>query len=860
MVQYCIEVTLAWTVFYLIYLLFLRRETFFRANRWYLLHTLWLGALLPYLRKIPFSLTSSDNIIYDSVYYVNQSTQAVVASVSAETTSSIDWSTILLGLYLIGVIVTTMRLAVGLRKIKSLYKSGQKTKRGSYTLVMSEEFHLPFSFFKYVFLHQSFLEDDNLKEIITHELKHINDLHTLDILLTEVIAILFWWNPLVYLYKREIKQNHEFIADAYASQNSTLKNYGQILLGQSSSGIELALTHQFFNSHLKKRITMLYTTKSARYKMSKYLVVLPCLFFFALLFSSNTLVGDIDSLSELEQETVFDTIPASQTETTSSESQMIEIRALAPEKPLLENGVSSNRIIIKKGDKTYNSQVQVSEKAWYLEGITDPMIVIDGKISISSQEHYFTEEKIKSVKVLDKEEGIKKYGANGNQGVIEFELDHNNSTHYFKPLLSDVDKVFKVVERMPRFPGCEETSLSQADKYDCAHDKMLEFIYTNLRYPAIARKNRTEGVVVVQFVVNEDGTVSNFKIARSISEDCDAAVLDMLITMSKTKTWTPGKQGGKAVKVLYTLPVKFTLQQAKEKETTETKSTNKTSNKIDFIASTIHIFNSENYEAENCEDKVILLDGKEIDSHKQLSLEVIEHTIIYKGEYPKELSKYEDRCSVLVITSKGKKPIVSVPPAPPAPPKLIHPHSDCQDTIITVDGKLFESTIYDIALINPEDIKEIHIYKDEVPEKLAHIHKKGCVNLAITTKNGSYTLITPPASTISAPHPPQDLPVLPTPLQPLLDFSNIALNQDNILPESLTVRSGDKLLIEGEHYEVDYESGKLKILDETLIDNNVDIDISYDELETKSRHIDPEAEITLNIIENPVQNGILKFT
>ena len=292
-----------------------------------------------------------------------------------------------------------MRLAVGLRKIKSLYKSGQKTKRGSYTLVMSEEFHLPFSFFKYVFLHQSFLEDDNLKDIITHELKHIDDLHTLDILLTEVIAILFWWNPLVYLYKREIKQNHEFIADAYASQNSTLKNYGQILLGQSSSGIELALTHQFFNSHLKKRITMLYTTKSARYKMSKYLVVLPCLFFFALLFSSNTLVGDIDSLSELEQETVLDTIPASQTETTSSESQMIEIRALAPEKPLLENGVSSNRILIKKGDKTYNSQVQVSEKAWYLEGITDPMIVIDGKISISSQEHYFTEGKLSLIHI-----------------------------------------------------------------------------------------------------------------------------------------------------------------------------------------------------------------------------------------------------------------------------------------------------------------------------------------------------------------------------------------------------------------------------------------------------------------------------
>ena len=876
MVQYCIEVTLAWTVFYLIYLLFLRRETFFRANRWYLLHTLWLGALLPYLRKIPFSLTSSDNIIYDSVYYVNQSTQAVVASVSAETTSSIDWSTIILGLYLIGVIVTTMRLAVGLRKIKSLYKSGQKTKRGSYTLVMSEEFHLPFSFFKYVFLHQSFLEDDNLKEIITHELKHINDLHTLDILLTEVIAILFWWNPLVYLYKREIKQNHEFIADAYASQNSTLKNYGQILLGQSSSGIELALTHQFFSSHLKKRITMLYTTKSARYKMSKYLVVLPCLFFFALLFSSNTLVGDIDSLSELQSEaTVLDTIPSSQKEAVAPESELIEIRAWAPAKKTNDIKDSPESI---KNKKQYRPTVHVSEKTWYIDGVTDPLIVINGKISETDQEHYFTKSKITKVTALSLEESIAKYGQKGENGAIEFILnlksdepwvnafangfDNSDTSQPQNTLLIKDLTVYKVVDKMPRFLGCDQTKLSESEKQKCSNSKLLEFVYTNLKYPASAKIEGIEGTVVAQFVVNEDGSVSHFKIARSVSTDCDAAVLDMFIEMTKAKRWIPGMHEGEAVKVLYTIPVKFKLETAKpkKKKSTDTKPINRTSNKIDFIANTISIFNSENYEGGDCTDKVVLVDGKEIDSSKQLNLEVIEHTNIYNGEFPKELSKYEDHCSVLVITTKGNEPIVSVPPAPPAPPKLIHPHSDCQDTIITVDGKLFESTIYDIALINPEDIKEIHIYKDDVPEKLAHIHKNGCVNLAITTKNGSYTLISPPASTISAPHPPQDLPVLPTPLQPLLDFSNIALNQDNILPGSLTVKSGDKLLIEGEHYEVDYESGKLKILDETLIDNNVDIDISFDELETTSRHIDPEAEITLNIIENPVQNGILKFT
>ena len=103
MVQYCLEVTLAWTIFYLVYMIFLRRETFFRANRWYLLHTLWIGALLPYLRKLPISFSTSDNVIYESVHYLNQGTQVVVSSVMSQPSSGLDLSAIFFGLYLLGV-------------------------------------------------------------------------------------------------------------------------------------------------------------------------------------------------------------------------------------------------------------------------------------------------------------------------------------------------------------------------------------------------------------------------------------------------------------------------------------------------------------------------------------------------------------------------------------------------------------------------------------------------------------------------------------------------------------------------------------------------------------------------------------
>ena len=105
----------------------------------------------------------------------------------------------------------------------------------------------------------------------------------------EILSIIFWWNPLIYIFRKAIKETHEYLADAYAVLDNDIKNYGLILLGQSSSGIELALTNQFFNSLLKKRINMLHQKKSAGYKFSKYLLALPLLCFMVILFSASSL-------------------------------------------------------------------------------------------------------------------------------------------------------------------------------------------------------------------------------------------------------------------------------------------------------------------------------------------------------------------------------------------------------------------------------------------------------------------------------------------------------------------------------------------------------------------------------------------
>lgn len=129
------------------------------------------------------------------------------------------------------------------------------------------------------------------------------------------------------------------------------------------------------------------------------------------------------------------------------------------------------------------------------------------------------------------------------------------------PPAPEVEEIFKVVEQMPRFPGCEDEPGDNKAKEDCAKQKMLEYIYKNLKYPAIARENGVEGMCVIQFVVSKTGAVTEAKIVRDIGAGCGGAALDIVEKMnSLPQKWTPGKQRGRNVKVLYTLPVRFKLE------------------------------------------------------------------------------------------------------------------------------------------------------------------------------------------------------------------------------------------------------------------------------------------------------------
>lgn len=126
---------------------------------------------------------------------------------------------------------------------------------------------------------------------------------------------------------------------------------------------------------------------------------------------------------------------------------------------------------------------------------------------------------------------------------------------------NDTEEHWVVVEEMPRFPGCENSDLNKKEKTDCANKELLAYVLSNVKYPTIARENQIEGNVIAQFVIDKEGNIRDITIKRDIGGGCGQAVANVLTSMnSKKGKWRPGRQQGRPVNVLFTLPVKFSLK------------------------------------------------------------------------------------------------------------------------------------------------------------------------------------------------------------------------------------------------------------------------------------------------------------
>jgi len=279
-------------LFLIAYYILLRKETFFTSNRGFLLGGLITSALLPLIE-------------YTKVIWVTPISQAVAQEAATNAsdmmalqqfimqqqltakpdTFTINWWYVTCCIYAIGVLFFLTRLVVDFIAIRAILKGNSIDKEGSYRLIDSKKVKSPFSFFNYIVYNSTVLQPEELESIIAHEKVHSRQKHSADMIISQLFCIAFWFNPFVWLYKKSISQNLEFIADAVAIKQLTDRMaYQKTLLKITLQPECIAITNHFYQSLIKKRIVMLNKKQSKQRNSWKYAIMLPALTAFMLAF------------------------------------------------------------------------------------------------------------------------------------------------------------------------------------------------------------------------------------------------------------------------------------------------------------------------------------------------------------------------------------------------------------------------------------------------------------------------------------------------------------------------------------------------------------------------------------------------
>lgn len=398
-------------------------------------------------------------------------------------------------IYLIGVGVMGMVFLFKLGKILFIIVSSPKKKMPGYTAVFTGKEHGSYSFFSYAF----FPNENVNADIVRHEMSHIAHHHSIDILFVELMMIIQWFNPFIYLYKRELQSLHEYMADRdVVATGIDKQNYMMLILQQCTAVDFSNMSNNFSFLLTKKRIKMITQSKKAKGVVIKALLTLPL---FALLLFANCKSNGQNKVST-EKAT--------------------------------ENAVENeSRTTIKIGEESYVS-------------FADPMeINLDGKdytLDINSVKNE------KTFKLGDHKVVAKNNHDERNSYTVTVDGEPFDLKYIVNMIFDETDEsgnddeVYDAVDVMPEYFG--------------GVNAMFDFIQKNVKYPESAKKKGIEGRVFVQFVVEKDGSLSSFQVLRGLNDELNDEAIRVLKMMPK---WKPGMKDGKPVRVQFTMPFNFKI-------------------------------------------------------------------------------------------------------------------------------------------------------------------------------------------------------------------------------------------------------------------------------------------------------------
>ncbi|QXP79801.1 MULTISPECIES: M56 family metallopeptidase [Winogradskyella] len=303
--EYLLKASVVIAVFYLCYYLLLKKETFFQHNRWFLLIGLIIAIVFP-LIVIPVYIPIESTTLQESIFTTSVNHSTFTEDV-VETT--FNWKELSLIVYTIGLSIFSIQFIFQFGSLIVLLIKNPKYKDQNFTYIIVKNKISPFSFFKWIVYNPKSYKEEELQLILIHEKVHATQLHSIDILLTQLACVVFWFNPLIWLYRKEIRQNLEYIADLNTQiSTSTKKEYQHLLLKTSIANHNTLLSNNFYNSSIKKRIFMLNKTRSKQKNQLKYLLMLPLLAGLLISMNSKKIYLEAELLNNIEPINTKDSI------------------------------------------------------------------------------------------------------------------------------------------------------------------------------------------------------------------------------------------------------------------------------------------------------------------------------------------------------------------------------------------------------------------------------------------------------------------------------------------------------------------------------------------------------------------------
>ena len=601
---YLLKVNVAFVLFYAFYRLFFYKDTFFKLRRAILLAFFGLALFYPLLNIQDW--VRQQEPIADVIYMY--SAMLPEATAKADAAASVDWYGWLLGslgfIYWGIVAFLCGRFLVQLSSILWLAHTSERVVIHETPVYALRKAAGPFSFFRMVFLHPESHSDKETDEILTHECTHVSQWHSIDVILSEMMCMACWFNPFVWLLKREVRHNLEYLADNTVIQSGyDSKSYQYHLLGLAHHQSVTTLYNSFNVLHLKNRIMMMNKKRSPGIVRTKYLIFIP-------------LVGILMLLSNIEAVARLTVRLAN--EATVSNAMVTATGILVDEtgQPLIGasvvvKGGKERTITDRKGafslEVPANAILRCSYQGRESQEVLAADMTNNTHLSLSSKSREMNEQVFTVVEKMPSFPGgdaeLLKYIAtnikypkesqdNGEQGrvICSFIVGRDGSVNNpevlrgVTPLLNE--EAVRGINTMPRWnPGMQrgkavavkytvpitfrlkspveeakEETLTVVDvmpQYPGGDRELLKFIAQSIKYPTDAQEAGVQGRVICSFVVDKKGNIVEPKIIRGIDPSLDAEALRVIGMMPR---WTPGRQDGKAVRVLYTVPITFRLQ------------------------------------------------------------------------------------------------------------------------------------------------------------------------------------------------------------------------------------------------------------------------------------------------------------